>query len=408
MAGFFQSLLKDATTGIAEGFFGVEYLKDYDHASRIFRANTYGLAPKYKFLFHVYFEINPDVFLEGNPDPNKTNYGVLVKSIKLPSYTVQQQEYNQYNRKRLIQTKMKYDNIDITWHDDHSNTMRNLWINYYTYYYGDSYNNNQTPNAAPPTAARNSTRGAPLTWDFTGRTQYQELNSQSGVPGWGYYGEVFPGTYGGGNIPPGVKPPFFKNIYVMGFSQHQITTYVLVNPMIVSFSHDTYAYSEGNGVMENRMTIAYEFVKYNTGAIDGRNPGATTFNFASDEAYDKRVSPIAVPGANGTIRGQGGLLDAAGGFMKDIGEGNILGAIRTAGVSYNTFKNGGLKKAVQSEIRSEVNKVLVTTASNVPRQVQFAFNSYGQTGTSAGTAGAPNTGTQRPPQIPPPSGVGGP
>ena len=90
--------------------------------------------------------------------------------------------------------------------------------------------------------------------------------------------------------------------------------------------------------------------------------------------------------------------------MKDLSEGNILGAIRTAVTTYNTFKNVGLKKAVQSEIKSQVSSVLTTTAANIPRNVQFAFNSYGQTGTNKGTAGAPNSGTSQPPQIGSPQG----
>jgi hypothetical protein len=157
------------------------------------------------------------------------------------------------------------------------------------------------------------------------------------------------------------------------------------------------------------MSLGYEFVKYYDGDLDGKNPSEATFNFA-DQNYDKRVSPIMTPGANQKILGQGGLVDAAGGFMKDVADGNILGAIRTAGISYNTFKNGGLKKAVQSEIKSEVSKVLTTTASTVPRNLGFNFNAYGQTGTTTGTAGAPNSGTSKPAPVSRPQGAppGGP
>jgi hypothetical protein len=54
MAGFFKPFLKDAVGG----FFGSDYLRDYTHASKTFRPNAYQYAPKFKFLFHVYFEIN--------------------------------------------------------------------------------------------------------------------------------------------------------------------------------------------------------------------------------------------------------------------------------------------------------------------------------------------------------------
>ena len=78
MAGFFQNLLKDT----AAGFFGNEYLRDYTHAAKTFRPNAYQYAPKFKFLFHVYFEINPAAYAVGLS--TGTNFGLAVKTIKLP------------------------------------------------------------------------------------------------------------------------------------------------------------------------------------------------------------------------------------------------------------------------------------------------------------------------------------
>jgi hypothetical protein len=134
MAGFFQNLLTDA----ANGFFGNDYLRDYTHASKTFRPNAYQYAPKFKFLFHVYFEINQSAYAVGLPQG--ANFGLAVKSVKLPSYTFDTHTMNQYNRKRIVQTKIKYDPIDITFHDDNGNLIRNMWYNYYTYYY-NSYTN---------------------------------------------------------------------------------------------------------------------------------------------------------------------------------------------------------------------------------------------------------------------------
>jgi hypothetical protein len=45
-----------------KGFFGPgDGLKDYAHASKTFLSNGYELAPRTKFLFHVYFTINTAV-----------------------------------------------------------------------------------------------------------------------------------------------------------------------------------------------------------------------------------------------------------------------------------------------------------------------------------------------------------
>ena len=60
---------------------------------------------------------------------------------------------NQYNRKRINQTKIQYDPVDITFHDDSGNVISSLWYRYYTYYYLDGNN---------PQVLLNGKRGAEI------------------------------------------------------------------------------------------------------------------------------------------------------------------------------------------------------------------------------------------------------
>jgi len=120
---------------ILKGFIGTETLRDYTHASRTFRTNAYQYAPKFKFLFHVYFDINEQYI--NATFPQDKNFGLAVKKVQLPKYTIDVATLNQYNRKRLVQTKIKYDPINIVFHDDNGNLIRNLWYAYYSYYYKD-------------------------------------------------------------------------------------------------------------------------------------------------------------------------------------------------------------------------------------------------------------------------------
>jgi uncharacterized repeat protein (TIGR01451 family) len=39
--------------------------------------------------------------------------------------------------------------------------------------------------------------------------------------------------------------------------QHKYAQYVLINPLITNWNHDTYNYSEGGGIMQNTITINY-------------------------------------------------------------------------------------------------------------------------------------------------------
>lgn len=385
MAGFAQNLLRDAVNA----FFGSDYVRDYSHASKVFRPNGYAYSPKLKFLFHVYFEINQNAYAVGLS--TGANFGLAVKNIKLPSYTFTTHELNQYNRKRIVQTKVKYDPIDITFHDDNNNLIRNLWFNYYSYYYADtnkpvlSYNGNQTdfiPIDATPGNA-----------NYNRRNIYD--NDIAGDEDWGYIGETSSSPPTASQVGQGAsKVPFFKNITVYGFNQHKFSAYSLINPIITRFSHDTYDYSAGEGIMQNTMTIDYETVKYFEGAISGNNPSNVVPGFGMTESYDKRLSPIAVPGSQATFLGQGGLVDAAGGFIQNISNGNYLGAIQTAGTAYNTFKNVNLKQTAISEI----NTALLNSTQNTPnRNVNFQFPVFGQTTSSGGQAGQPNGALNGPP-----------
>ena len=283
MSGFNQNLLNDVA-GVGS-LFGNAILRDYAHASKTFRTNSYQYAPKLKFLFHTYFELNTSL-------GDQTNFGLLVKEIKLPTFAFQTAQMNQYNRKRIVQTKIKYEPIEISFHDDNGNQATKLWEAYYQYYYNDS---------TKPGSVLGNNRGAAAVGqnDYNSRNIYN--SSISGDDDWGFSG--------GQNSGAGVKVPFFKNITVFGFNQHNFTAYTLINPVITSFGHDTYNYSEGSGTMTNRMTLDYETVVYNYGAMDGRSPGNIVSGFGDPAHYDTLPSPIAGQG-QGTILGQGGLVDA--------------------------------------------------------------------------------------------------
>lgn len=390
MAGFFQDLLKDT----AGGFFGSEYVRDYTHASKTFRTNSYAYAPKYKFLFHVEFQINRDLIGAKNIFPEDANFGLAVKTVNLPKFSVDLHEMNQYNRKRVIQTKLKYDPVSITFHDDNANLIRQLWYTYYTYYYNDA---NHQESKLVKTIQDNDAIYATSNKisDITGRNIYDP--SITGNDDWGYIGETSITQQSLDNAKAGrSKSPFFRSIDIYGFNQHNYVMYRLLNPIIESFGHDTYDYSQANGVMENQMGLRYEAVKYYNGAIDGRQPSNIISSFGTDAHYDKTLSPIARPGSQANILGQGGLIAGAGGIMDDLSSGNILGAIQKAGATYNTFKNPGtLTKALKGEILGGITNAVQGTPN---RNNAFSFPTFGQSINKTVTqGGGPSGSLTKPP-----------
>lgn len=339
--GYWAQQLQNA----AGAFFGTPqapggmYFKDFRHASKTFVSDSYALAPKYKFLFHVEFGINTESVQPfwGTEQPN---FGLLVKDVRLPSYRFNTSILNQYNRKRIAQSKINYEPVEINFHDDNSNVINKLWYAYYTYYYKDAVKGGSLTNNTPNT---------PNPYDRTRNIYSYDMDSKLD---WGYIGEPT-GTSAGTNSPSGQgvsKQSFFSYVKIFGFNQHKFTQYTLINPMITQFAHDTYDYDMGNGVMTNRMTLDYEYVQYNEGAFNGDDTPVPAMPYFADAAsYDKESSPISIPGANGKILGPAGIVDGVGSFVGNLLEGDIVGAAKIAGATYNNLKTFDVKSAAKLE-----------------------------------------------------------
>ena len=358
MAGIFGDVLK--------GFLGSDYLKDYRHASKTFRSAGYELAPRYKFLFHVYFNLNvaelPGLRSAfGATDQSKLS--LLVKNITLPNYSIDVDTFNQYNRKRLVHSKINYEPVTVEFHDDHGDLARSLWFKYFQYYYKDPSQPYGTVEGN--TALSNQAPGAKS--DYNRRDIYDQQRAGND---WGYSAED------GGS---GTKPSFFKDITIYGMSQHNFVSYTLINPQITSYRHDTYDYSEGGQPMANSMEIRYETVKYGAGAING-STGSPIPGFAQAEHYDKEPSSLSRAGSNNSILGQGGLLDAGVGVVEDLASGDILGAAKKVGRVVQTVDRDGIKGAKKEVLGVVIREGIpaatkaVTNFPTPPRKAEYNSN----------------------------------
>ena len=332
-----------------QGFTAADSLRDYTHASKVFTPNSFELKPRYKFLFHVSFTINnqiPGLTAYLGVD-NQTQLSYVVKTVDLPKFTIANETLNQYNRKRVVQTKINYDPVSVVFHDDGGDNVRKMWYAYYNYYYKDSAQQYGTVPANANNGSLGESANKVVGFGYNTRDIYS--NQRIGdVNDWGYIGE----SYLDATSAASGKPPFFFDIQITGFDQHKTATYVLINPLITSWAHDQYAYSEGAGIMQNTMSIAYETVKYYAGAVGQPRPDQNIHGFADPTHYDQTLSPISRPGSRANFMGQGGLLDAAGGIIEDLTSGGplgVIGAVQKAGTAYNTFKDKNLKSIAVNE-----------------------------------------------------------
>ena len=341
-----------------QGATSVPGLKDYTHASKTFETNGYQLTPKFKFLFHVFFNINtaqiPQLQAAYGSGAIST-IGLMVKSIDLPKFKIDTTTMNQYNRKRVVQSKIRYEPSRIVFHDDQSDLIRNMWYNYYTYYYKDPSQQYQGVSATSGTIGQLQTLSNGFNYNSSDIYNQTRLSAD-----WGYVGESYTdGTATGNN--GGGKPNFFRDITIYGLNQKKYAAWTLINPMITQWNSDTFDYSEGAGTLQNDVTIEYETVKYYSGAIGGAKPSNVVAGFADPAHYDTIPSGITRPGGTQSVFGQGGLLDAVGGTVNDLqalasGQGglqNVIGAVQTAGTAYNTFKNADLGKIFNSDVNQQ-------------------------------------------------------
>lgn len=362
-----------------QGFFGADGLKDYSHASKTFRTNGYELAPRNKFLFYVFFTINtgriPALQAAFGNDEVAT-IGTQVRSIQLPNYQMSVETLNQYNRKRLVQTKIEYQPIQVVFNDDQGDLIRNMWYNYYTYYYKDP--TQKYDNTAPTNGTLGNLATLANGYNYNDRDIY---NNSRQVNDWGYIGEGYTDSsiFTGSNSS---KPPFFRDIKIYGLSQKKFASYVLINPLINNWQHDTYDYAQGNGVMTHTVSLQYETVKYGTGYIGGNTPSSTVPGFADPNHYDTRRSALARPGSTETVFGQGGLVDAGIGIYEDLeailtGRGglqNVIGAVQKAGTAYQTFKGKDIASIANQEAKQAAKQILTASLPGATRQVVNAAN----------------------------------
>ena len=264
-------LRPSSTTKDINGHTGTVALRNYQHASRIFLDGDYRLSPKYGFLFYVEFDFNPMITNISNTAAQEL--GMIVKSCSLPKFTIDTKIHNAYNRKNIVQNKIQYDPVSISFHDDQADNVRNFWYDYYSFFYRDS--------------------------DYADASysiihKYQERPSFE----WGYS----PRPVGSYNSSNGYQEyQYIQAIRIYSLYQKNFSEYELINPIITKFNHGDHQNSENN-LMEHQMTISYETVKYQTGYTTKDTVGGYI-----DLHYDTVPSPISPDGGPGIIdNGQGG------------------------------------------------------------------------------------------------------
>ena len=348
-----MSVLNSFLTALSTG----DNVRDFRHASKTFVDGNYRLAPKHRFLFHCTFGINPGLgFSFSGSEQLEASF--LVKSVDLPKYSYDLQTHNQYNRRRYTMNKINYEPVRLTFHDDNSDIIRNMWYAYYAYY-------NNDPN-----------------YESSGTYSLKDTYSKmpNSARNWGL-------DRNSGN--------FFSHIKIYSIYQKKYTEYWLVNPIIQSFEHDRHDYADSAGLLENQMTVQFETVKYRSGLVAGDGPAGF-----GELHYDKTASPLTPQGGGTTsMFGPGGLVDAAGSIGSDLAGGNLAGAVVTGLRGAQNLKGANLKSMLKSELTGMATNAL--RGNNPIGDFKFPSSGSGGTGGANPLPNVPKVGTVAGNFIPP-------
>ena len=322
-------------------------MKDFRHASRLYVDDTYKLMPKQKFLFHVVFQLNNNLHLDKFSNQEMYELNMLVKRCDLPRYGMNIEEKIQYNKKMYAATRIQYDPINITFHDDHADTVNAFWKKYYEYHIADS----------------------------VGITNDNMINQMKDD----YYDSIGdrPINKYGMDVPMKRKKPFLKQIDIFVLHKQRFTSMSLINPTIGSFNHDSVDQADGTGIMENVMQIFYETVIYGSGVVNRQDvPGFATVR------YDKSPSPLTIlGGGTNSIFGPGGVIDGIGSTIRNVQSGNILGAILSAS---NTYRNA--KKIKKKDVKAELKGLAKKGIQEVAKSAGTISNPVARFGLGAAVA----------------------
>mgnify|MGYP001395721344 CR=1 FL=1 len=341
--GFLDNFVKGVTN--PKGNLG-----DFRHASRTFVKNTYRLTPKVKFLYHVFFDISPDAkkLLPTWEQRHRTEAGLLVKAAQLPSFSSTIETRKQYNRVKHVHTKLDYQPVNITFHDDNMGITTALMEMYYRYYYADgNYGKVKNPFSKKSVEGDGST-------------------GKEGLPGDSTYRGI---SANGNKVPFGldnkIKDPFFHNIQLSLLTRHTYTTYTLVNPIISDWSHGDVTAGDSQGV-ENTMTINYESVWYSRGTVQSGDSG-NPVGFGLSEHYDTTPSPITLAGGGTVNFGQ--ILSGAADLFDYVANGNtdvFSNPIGAAIAAANLLRNG--QGLTAEGILTEGENILTGVLENASRE----------------------------------------
>ena len=248
--------------------------------TRDFR-NAYGFRPdqnppRQKFQGYVSFVVNRLLYGDSlYGDMNSSNFrlrlGSLVRTATLPEVEFKTETKNAYNRKRIVNTGVEYQPVDIKVFDTINNEWLTMFMKYFTYHYMNPRNKQYNERDVGPDPRRDDSTRMAENSNF-GTTGSSRWDSNA----YGY------------NV--NELANFFERIDYVIYHGNKAVQYSLINPVLTRFRTGDIDYSSSD-VMEFDMTFEYEsFTIY-----EQVNFGLSEFDIARFENATGFTGPAFVP-----------------------------------------------------------------------------------------------------------------
>lgn len=306
----FSSLFTSLT---GAGFF---YEKSARHVTYNFNQDSLALyrnQPRVPFEYYININLNnvgtaSSFISQFFNNPDWTQVMPLVKTIEMPSMKIETDTLNQYNRKRISQTKVMFEPVKVVFHDVVDGKTLKFWEMYYRYYFGDGLEPGK--NSAKVDQQKNKTYSVEeLLHNITPKLNPNIANLPESIK------NLFQSNAPSGSNSPtntlgdkgalqnivsdtldnhhfGFNLPIVSNIrnliqtidiyQVHGGRFNQAT---LVNPRISAFTHDVLNYAEGAKTLELTFTIEYEYAYYTIQNMKLGNPDNQPNNNSTIDQY---------------------------------------------------------------------------------------------------------------------------
>lgn len=317
-----------------------------------------GSHPRPRGLFYIRFR-RP--ILSGGENWRK-GHGFFAKSVDLPNVTPQVEELNQYNKKRVIHTGIKYNPISVTFYDTVAGQANTLWNEYTKYYFGDF----------------NHANGLAWTDDATS-SQYSDPEKT----GFGYQSRVTKL-----NMSDALNSQFFFEaceIYQV-FGSTYIQTDI-INPKISAYEPESLDYEDMAPLMI-RMGLTYEGIVYHN---DGQ-PNDLSQNPILSEVFSREFSGQVLDPSNGAVVRPLLVSNSSGATLlrsviRDLSTGSSLGSAIVQNVKLATLQKSGLGGVLSRYGNFSFGNVLTqvlanTSSTTIPNGTPQPFSRQANASTS--------------------------